>query len=142
MDLTMCVCVCVLPCTFRGRGSSSWLKGCSNTTAASSFPDRGSFRTYSSNCSSVSKPRTGKKERTHKHTFSKMFHQIFISHTSVFISFISLLDLDACYSHSHPRGWSRLCQHTECYGQYFQYIRSNPEEEKSALKHARMLSVT
>lgn len=61
----MCVTVCVQHFTFMGRGSSSWVKGCSNTTAASTFPDAGSFLTKSSKCSSDSKPRTGKETNTH-----------------------------------------------------------------------------
>lgn len=52
--------------TFKGRGSSSWLNWCSNTTAASTFADRGSFLTKSSKCSSVSNPRTeGKAQEEH-----------------------------------------------------------------------------
>lgn len=52
--------------TFKGRGSSSWLNWCSNTTAASTFAERGSFLTKSSKCSSVSNPRTkGKAQKEH-----------------------------------------------------------------------------
>lgn len=65
--------------TCKGRGSSSWLNWCSNTTAASTLPDRGSFLTKSSKCSSVSNPRTEgkaqeerdiyKTDSTHIHLF-------------------------------------------------------------------------
>lgn len=58
--------------TFKGRGSSSWLNWCSNTTAASTFPDRGSFLTKSSKCSSVSNPRTEGKAQE-EHDISKRF---------------------------------------------------------------------
>lgn len=64
---TPCLCFAAF-FTFKGRGSSLYVKGCSNTTAASTFPESGSVRTNSSNSSSVWKPRTGREKHTRTHT--------------------------------------------------------------------------
>lgn len=62
----MAVGSCRHPFTFKGSGSSSCVKGCSNTTAASTFCEWGSVCTNLSNCSSVSKPFTGKRKHTQR----------------------------------------------------------------------------